>query len=449
MDLKKRFLKWRKLLIQNEELKPTSGRDTCWFKLLEYRQDTRKHEDWMDEISVSLIRSFFSSKEKYPKVDTQKNEKDQTDKEQILIIDAFIRFLSIRNTVPALQELEKFSNIKLSVIRKHFTSANSILEEAKKLNPKVKELVFNEESFTDSYFQNVHATVKKFKRFLITTAVSGKKVDEQFLASLKNYANRNNAMILILPCEDRANRFKSVYQWELDPKLRNCSVVYKDLYLNDNILIDNIKVSAKQINPLTGLERFAQQKGSMILASPKQYLEFVPNSNTKLPRALMTTGAITIADYTNDKWMSKRLSKIAEFDHILGAIILEIEDKEIFHFRQIQADAHGNIIDLGIEYTSDGKAHTVEGTVVVFGDSHFGVHDLFVHEQLKNITHTIKCNKIILHDVFNATSITHHDIGKFAIKAAIKEIAASILGGKKKSDRSYHFITKSDRLLPS
>ena len=101
-------------------------------------------------------------------------------------------------------------------------------------------------------------------------------------------------MILILPCEDAANR-NSVYKWELSPSLKKCGyVVYRDLYINDNVYISDIKVSAKQIDPLTGLDIFAQSKGTMILASAKQNLKFVPNSNIKLPRALMTTGAVTV-----------------------------------------------------------------------------------------------------------------------------------------------------------
>ena len=419
MDLKEKFFSWRENLIEKGELKSTSGRDSCWFKLLEYRKIPSKRKDWMDEITSSIIRSYFTSNETFKK---QKNSKVKVVKEEkndkSLILDAFIRLVSVSNRIPSLQELEKFSSIKLEVIRKSFKSANALMEEASTINPHIKDLVFNEESFTDEYFNEVHAKVKDYDKFVITTAVSGKAVDEDFLSSLKNYAERNNAMILILPCEDAANR-NSVYKWELSPALKKCGyVVYRDLYINDNVYISDIKVSAKQIDPLTGLDIFAQSKGTMILASAKQNLKFVPNSNIKLPRALMTTGAVTVPDYKQDAYMSKRISKIAEFNHVLGAVILERESKETFHFRQIQADAYGCIADLGIKYSPNGDAEEMEGTVAILGDCHVGVHNLKVHEQLKEIVTTMNCEKVILHDIFNATSITHHDNGKFAVKAA-------------------------------
>ena len=321
-ELKSKLFEFRDRLIEKGELKLNSGRDTCWFKLLQYRSNPKTHEDWMDEINASLNKSFFV-KDKIKKPEPVNVLGKHMLLEENKIIDSFIRFLTIKNKVPAFPELEIFSGIKIQVIKKYFSNINVLMEKALKKDPKISEYVLNEESFTDAYFKNILSKMKSCKRFIITTAVSGKKVDTKFLASLRNLANRVNAMILILPCEDVANR-RSVYQWELDPKLRDCSVICRDLYLNDNIYIDNIKVSAKQIKPLTGLDRFAQAKGSMILGSTKQDLKFVPNSNTKLPRALMTTGAVTVADYNSlDFYMSKRISKIAEFDHVLGALIVE------------------------------------------------------------------------------------------------------------------------------
>ena len=211
----------------------------------------------MDKVTSSTIRSYFSKSLVVKKL----KKVEGVDKNRTLILDSFIRMLIMNNRVPSLQELAKYSNIGLEKIRKYFRSAHILMKEAEILKPNIKNSLFNEDSFTDQYFDKVHEKIKDYKRFIITTAVSGKKVDEDFLASLNNYAKVNNAILLVLPCEDTANR-RRVYRWELSPLLRKYgNIVYKDLYINDNIYISDIKVSAKQIHPLTGLDIFAQSKG--------------------------------------------------------------------------------------------------------------------------------------------------------------------------------------------
>ena len=109
--------------------------------------------------------------------------------------------------------------------------------------------------------------------------------------------------------------------------------------------------------------------------------------------------------------MSQRLNKIAEYEHVLGGIIVEIENDKIFHFRQVQMGADGEIIDLGIKYTKEGMS-SVNNTVMVVGDSHFGEHDEIAIEAEEDMISYLNVKDIVLHDVFSAISISHHDKNK-------------------------------------
>lgn len=170
---------------------------------------------------------------------------------------------------------------------------------------------------------------------------------KEFYANLKFYCKENNAKLLILASSDPA----AVGGFELDGVLAGESLVLSDLELNSNVFISTFKTSAKQINPLTGLRRLGQREKSMIVASPKQFLEYVPIANDKMSHALMTTGAITRPQYMSERYMSQRTAYIAELDHKMGAIIIEIEDDKLFHFRQIQAEyGTGFFIDNGLYY---------------------------------------------------------------------------------------------------
>ena len=290
-----------------------------------------------------------------------------------------------------------------------------------KINDKVMEKYMEEvrdEEFTQEYRDAVEEEIKKYNRFVITTAVMGKEVNKEFLASLENYAKRKSAMLLVLPCEDVASRKQEAKALTLSTDLANFKVIFKDTYLNRNLCLCAIKVSAKQINPLSGLDRLAvSRQASIIVASPKVFLKYVPNMHYDIPPALMTTGAITVNDYDNDLYMSKRTSTLAENDHAYGAVIVEIENENIFHFRHVQASETGSLSDLGVEYLPDGNIRKLEDTVMVVGDSHVGYHDRELHEEVVKLLEKSNTTKIVLHDIFNGTSISHHDTGKNITRA--------------------------------
>lgn len=275
--------------------------------------------------------------------------------------------------------------------------------------------------YTEEYREALNDEIKKYKKFVITTAVMGKEVNKPFADSLRNYAKRNNALLIALPCEDVVSRGKKTSKTlEISPELSDFRVVFKDTYINNNLCLCAIKVSAKQINPLTGLDRLTvQRQASIIVASPKVFLKYVPNMHYDIPPALMTTGAVTINNYDTDRYMSKRTSTLAEGDHAYGAIIVEVENEHIFHFRHVRASSYNSITDMGIDYLPDGSVQPMDNTVMVMGDSHTGYHDKELHVSIMEAALKSGVDTIFLHDIFNATSVTHHDKGK-GITRAIK-----------------------------
>ena len=275
--------------------------------------------------------------------------------------------------------------------------------------------------YTEEYREALNDEIKKYKKFVITTVVMGKEVNKPFADSLRNYAKRNNALLIALPCEDVVSRGKKTSKTlEISPELSDFRVVFKDTYINNNLCLCAIKVSAKQINPLTGLDRLTvQRQASIIVASPKVFLKYVPNMHYDIPPALMTTGAVTINNYDTDRYMSKRTSTLAEGDHAYGAIIVEGEDEHIFHFRHVRASSYNSITDMGIDYLPDGSVQPMDNTVMVMGDSHTGYHDKELHVSIMEAALKSGVDTIFLHDIFNATSVTHHDKGK-GITRAIK-----------------------------
>jgi len=306
---------------------------------LTYSEITELYNDKFDEDkTTSAIQTvFLRNKNDYdlPEIQTHPEKKKQETINRI--IDNYANFVSNNGYLPTMADLVEEGSASRT-ISTHFNGLDGLDEKAREKYPKVFSKVIDELSFTDDQFKSLKDEVKKYKKFVITSAVTGCDVHQQSLDSLKNYCKRNNAKLLILPCSDpAASRGRS--KWQLDPKLDKKSIVFRDLNLNDKFFISTIKLSAKQINPLTGLSRIGQRSGSFCYASPKQALEYVANSMAKKqPRALMTTGAITKPQYETERYMSDRTAYIADHDHIMGAIVVEIKNNREFFFRQLQME---------------------------------------------------------------------------------------------------------------
>jgi len=329
------------------------------------------------------------------------------------IIDIYLSILKTKKTFPTRTDMFN-AGINRNIIRKHFACLTNLKKIVIKEN---KKLIENNIGFNifDGTVKKEQLNVKPGDKFIVTTAVSDGKVNVKFLNSIKHYCKVNKAKLLILPIEDPAKR-RSKTEFYLSNDLKGEQVIMRDTKLNNNLFISSIKISAKQINPLTGLKRIGQRNGSCIYASPKQFLEAVPVSNVKIPAVLMTTGAITESDYDSSYYFSKRTAYIAESDHTLGAIIVEIKDSRVFYFRQIQADANGSFVDLGKLYNNN-KVSKLAPTAFVPGDFHIGDTDLEVIRNWYEISKFTNCKKWIIHDLYNGTAVCHHDKKRRSLQA--------------------------------
>jgi len=120
-------------------------------------------------------------------------------------------------------------------------------------------------------------------------------------------------------------------------------------------------------------------------------------------KLLLTTGSISVENYTDTK-----AGKKGEFHHQFGFVIVEL-DGDIFHVRQVSADKEGNFYDLyhrahnGVITRND----TCQG--VVFGDLHVGEDDKEAVKVSFEIATKLNAPVVVLHDVFNGHSISHHE----------------------------------------
>lgn len=330
----------------------------------------------------------------------------QNDKRQ-QIIDQYLAIAAATNTRPTYADFLTYG-ITRDAIRSRFGGIEKLHLHMDTEHPEDLSNMFM--SLDDAFSEQRSAKVGSKQTYIITTAVADSPPHEGFLKALDVYSKEHDAQIVIMPCESVTNSFEnktavfaSIFT---DPKYM---FVSRDTPLNNNISLCSIQVSAKQIRPITGLSRIGNRDGSFVFAGTKQFLEFVPSGNKRGTNySIMTTGACTLPRYYTETFVSKRLSYIAEKDHVIGAIVVEIQDDQVFHFRQIQADTDGSFIDLGVEYDPNGTTHRVEASIVL-GDLHAVNVDSDALEPVLELASTMDIKRVFLHDIFDGFSINHHE----------------------------------------
>lgn len=331
---------------------------------------------------------------------------------------AFVDLVAKLKYVPIAAEFSNVTGHSQDQIKRYFGTFEELERQARGNEPKIFASIIDETRFSEEAFRDLREDISKHRRFVITTAVTGCLPHEDGLAALQNYCERNDAKLLILPCSDPAVAKEHKYAFSLNHKLPMDAVVFRDVSLNSNVFLSTIKLSAKQINPLTGLKRLAKH-GTCLLASPKQMLEHVAMSNKKtIPRALMTTGAITKSDYKTDMYMSERTAYIANDDHKLGAIIVEIKDSTVFFYRQVQIDTKtGAFCDLNKKYFADGSMEKITAELVQQPDWHVLSTDPKFKKAAKEVVNLVTPEWMTLEDFFDGITINPHEKHNIAQRA--------------------------------
>jgi len=251
------------------------------------------------------------------------------------------------------------------------------------------------------------------KRFIISWAQADTKIHEQFLENIEAYAEDIDAEILII-----AGRYKSPTSLEASKaqekkdKNKNFWDVNVTKYLTatrQNLheylsVLAELKIQPTASTPLSGLNGMSGLE-SCIIGSPSVHLKSLPVLPNYPKKLLLTTGAVTLPNYTDTK-----AGKKGEFHHQLGFVIVEL-DEDIFHMRQVQCDDNGTFYDL-IYKVKNGvvSVYHKQCPAIVFGDLHLGEEDSEVVEAAFSLVDRIGAEKIILHDVFSGYSVSHHEL---------------------------------------
>lgn len=325
------------------------------------------------------------------------------------ILEACFSIISEEKRYPTRLDFKE-SGFSRDTIRDAFGNIGNIKNYIRENFPEESKEITEEKIKNPKKLSNLPKLIKSHKRFVITTAINGAAVDAIRLKSLKSLCKSKKALLLVLPSGNEIN--------QMDAALADEQWVFGKTYLNSNIYVSAIKVKPSTVNPLTSLGRIGQRNGSTIMASPKQFLEPVAVGDSKMPHMLMSTGAITKPKYQDKNGDYKKNDLIALHDHVMGAIVVEIENDTFYHFRQLQFDSKGGVVDLGDYYCGDKKTKLYPSHFTI-GDYHVWETDPTAAKAWDEVSKVCN-NPIRIHgDFFGGTSVNHHEEDNQIIRAKL------------------------------
>ena len=274
-------------------------------------------------------------------------------------------------------------------------SEEEVLERVDLLGVSLKESQF--------YEATLH-TLKPKKRYIISSAQTGSPVNSNFLENIEAYAKFIDAEIGII-----ATRYRnptSIWKEEGDvwDDAVQCYLTAKRQPLHTHaLLLADFKVQATSPSPTTGIESICE-KASCVVGAPRVEMRSLPIMPNGQQRFVYSTGSVTVPNFTDSVAGAK-----AEMHHSYGFVVVEIEDDNICHIRNVVADDEGSFNDL-IYRIQDGKISKEKTECLVWGDSHFAKKEKFVTNAFRGLCNDLGVTTSVLHDVWDSESINTHNL---------------------------------------
>lgn len=247
------------------------------------------------------------------------------------------------------------------------------------------------------------------KVYIITAAQNATPIHGNFWKSLEHCAKFYNAEKVVIP-----GRYKNpTSQWTQ----KNQEHEWWDeavlpylckgrIKLNDRLIIlGDVKIQWAAQNPLGSMDGLTRDM-SGIVGHGNRALRSIATPQHKHPKLMMTTGACTVANYTDTKQ-----GAIGKDHHTLGALIVEI-DGDVFYVRQLDADKSGSFIDLDMEFTPDGVRPAKPALSISMGDTH--QRFILPHvvdatfDAKRSMVNLLKPQHLIWHDLLDFHTRNHH-----------------------------------------
>jgi regulatory Fis family protein len=253
------------------------------------------------------------------------------------------------------------------------------------------------------------------KRYILTSAQNNTYVHTELLANLEVLADYYNAEIIVgtytynqnhygkLSVKRGKDKRAEVELW-YDPAITKYIQDYRVELAPGLVWAGEYNALPTNVNPLAGLESYTGRK-SAIFPHAKLAMRSIATMQGEGVKLNYTTGTVTQRNY-----IQKREGQIAEFHHIYGALLVEVNEEGNWWVRQLNQDeGTGTLQDLSV-LVQGGKIVSKSARVesVTHGDLHGVFADPEVVKASLEMVDDLMPKYQFLHDIMEGAAVNPH-----------------------------------------
>lgn len=255
----------------------------------------------------------------------------------------------------------------------------------------------------------------KVARYIVTCAQSGTKLHEPTWNALNTLATHYGASLYVSTFsyahrqEGSAKRGTqggdAGVDW-YDPRIE--PFVADDMVALAPSLIWNghMNILPTATDPLSGMTNY-NGRSSSIFPHAKVAMCSIATMADAAAKLQYTTGSVTQMNY-----IQKKAGQKAEFDHVYGGLIVEVNSAGNWWVRQLHVDSRGRLFDLDVCVMPDGSVISSENALaIVHGD----LHERQLADDMVRFkwgpggfVETLKPKVQVAHDILDMESRGHH-----------------------------------------
>jgi hypothetical protein len=251
------------------------------------------------------------------------------------------------------------------------------------------------------------------RRYILTSAQNNTYVHDSAWQNLLALAEHYDAQIIVGTYTYNQNRYgklsvkrgkKARYEHELwyDPKVIDYIQDVRVQLAPGLVWCGEMNILPTAVNPLAGLESYTG-RASAIFPHAKLAMRSIATMQGEDVKLNYTTGTVTQRNY-----IQKREGVIAEFHHIYGGLLVEVNSTGNWWVRQLNEDEKGTIQDLDV-ISNNGKITTGNRVeAVTHGDLHGVFADPAIVTTSLQMVDELQPKFQFLHDVMEGAAVNPH-----------------------------------------
>lgn len=275
-------------------------------------------------------------------------------------------------------------------------------------------------------------------RFVFTCAQNNTDVHPQFWETLQTFCAHNNAQLGVAKIsynkggwqkhggisKNKSVGLEDEGLW-YDPKIIPFEI-YQQVKVADGLVFcGELDILPTAIYPLNGLDNYTGMH-SAIVPHVKMQMQSFATMKHDPAKLLYTTGACTLRNY-----IQRRSGQIAEYNHVYGAVYVEVDSDGDWFVRQLNADDDGIVFDLEMAYGPGWvcPASDFGKPAINLGDIHVEKLDEVAWQGAREMLRQLDPSHVFIEDLIDFEPRNHHNKKDPHFLAYQNKFGLSVKGG--------------------